>query len=235
MTIYEKILAGLKTKFNGVEDATLQRIASKKSEGVTDESKVDSILEGISFQNVLESYGDFRADGASKTAKKNAIAEYEQTYKLKDGKPIDPPTPPAPPTPPTPPKGETEKALTADDVKKMVAESVGDVLKNGLAEALKPINDRFSQMDEAQKKAQFDARVDEVAKSFDIPAFAYKGKTIDEKADLNVYFGNLKQEMVNAGFKFASAPQVSTQQQQENDAKSIASMINQGTEELNKK
>ena len=50
MNIYEQILAGLKTKFQGVEDATLQRIASKKAEGVTDESKVNSIVEGISFQ-----------------------------------------------------------------------------------------------------------------------------------------------------------------------------------------
>ena len=58
MNIYEQILAGLKTKFQGVEDATLQRIASKKAEGVTDESKVNSIVEGISFQDVLTSYGD---------------------------------------------------------------------------------------------------------------------------------------------------------------------------------
>ena len=32
MNIYEQILAGLKIKFQGVEDATLQRIASKKAE-----------------------------------------------------------------------------------------------------------------------------------------------------------------------------------------------------------
>lgn len=231
MTIYEQILAGLKTKFNGVEEATLQRIASKKSEGVTDESKVNSIVEGISFQNVLDSYGDYRADGASKTAKKNAIAEYEQTYKLKDGKPIEPPTPPLQPKK----VEEPNKALTAEDVKKMMAESLGEMLKSGLSEALAPINQRFTQMDEATRKAQFEAKVDNVAKSFDIPSFAYKGKVIDENTDLSVYFGNLKQEMLNAGFKFASAPQVSAQQQQENDAKEIASLISKGTEELNKK
>ena len=85
MNIYEQILAGLKTKFQGVEDATLQRIASKKAEGVTDESKVNSIVEGISFQDVLTSYGDYRADGAQKTA----VANYEKKHNIKDGKPIE--------------------------------------------------------------------------------------------------------------------------------------------------
>ena len=33
MNINEQNMAGLRTKFQGVEDATLQRIASKKPEG----------------------------------------------------------------------------------------------------------------------------------------------------------------------------------------------------------
>ncbi len=61
MTILEQILAGLQTKFTGVDAAILTRIATKKAEGVTDETKVNSIVEGISFSDVLNSYGDFRA------------------------------------------------------------------------------------------------------------------------------------------------------------------------------
>ena len=105
MNIYEQILAGLRTKFAGVDDATLQRIASKKAEGVTDESKVNSIVEGITFQDVVTNYGDFRANGASATAKKNAIADYEKQYNIKDGKPVEKPKPQPAPTPnpePTP-------------------------------------------------------------------------------------------------------------------------------------
>lgn len=49
MTIIEKILAALQTKFPGVETAILTRIANKKGEGVTDENAVDSIVEGIGF------------------------------------------------------------------------------------------------------------------------------------------------------------------------------------------
>ena len=65
MTILEQILAGLQQKFAGVDTAILTRIATKKAEGVTDETKVNSIVEGISFSDVLNSYGDFRAGDAS--------------------------------------------------------------------------------------------------------------------------------------------------------------------------
>lgn len=64
MTILEQILAGLQQKFTGVDTAILTRIATKKAEGVTDETKVNSIVEGISFSDVLNSYGDFRAGDA---------------------------------------------------------------------------------------------------------------------------------------------------------------------------
>ena len=105
MNIYEQILAGLKTKFQGVEDATLQRIASKKAEGVTDEGKVNSIVEGISFQDVLTSYGDYRADGAQKTA----VSNYEKKHNIKDGKPIEEPKPQDPLPTPTPQSNPTEQ------------------------------------------------------------------------------------------------------------------------------
>ena len=85
MTILEQILAGLQQKFAGVDTAILTRIATKKAEGVTDETKVNSIVEGISFSDVLNSYGDFRAGDASKTA----VSNYEKKHNLKDGKTSD--------------------------------------------------------------------------------------------------------------------------------------------------
>ena len=75
MTILEQILAGLQQKFAGVDTAILTRIATKKAEGVTDETKVNSIVEGISFSDVFNSYGDFRAGNASKTA----VSNYEKS------------------------------------------------------------------------------------------------------------------------------------------------------------
>ena len=79
MTILEQILAGLQQKFVGVDTAILTRIATKKAEGVTDETKVNSIVEGIGFSDVLNSYGDFCAGDASKTA----VSNYEKNITLK--------------------------------------------------------------------------------------------------------------------------------------------------------
>ena len=83
----DKLLALLQTKFQGVDNAILDRIATKKSENVSDEAQLTTIAEGISFQDVLTSYGDYRAGDASQTAVKN----YEKRHNLKEGKPIEQP------------------------------------------------------------------------------------------------------------------------------------------------
>lgn len=211
MNIYEQILAGLKTKFQGVEDATLQRIATKKSEGVTDESKVDSIVEGISFQDVLTSYGDYRADGAQKTA----VSNYEKKHNIKDGKPIEEPKPQDPPTDPKP--------NGPQDLAAQIAAALGT--------ALKPLTDRMDAMDAKTKADARNAQIDEVAKSFGIPEFAYKGKQIADDADLNQYFTDLKQEMQNSGFQFAKSPEEGNHEHK-SEVNSIAEQINKGTQEI---
>lgn len=211
MNIYEQILAGLKTKFQGVEDATLQRMASKKAEGVTDESKVNSIVEGISFQDVLTSYGDYRADGAQKTA----VSNYEKKHNIKDGKPIEEPKPQDPPTDPKPNEPQ--------DLAAQIAAALGT--------ALKPLTDRMDAMDAKTKADARNAQIDEVAKSFGIPEFAYKGKTIADDADLNQYFTDLKQEMQNSGFQFAKSPEEGNHEHR-SEISSIAEQINKGTQEI---
>jgi hypothetical protein len=215
MNIYELILAGLRTKFAGVDDATLQRIASKKAEGVTDESKVNSIVEGITFQDVVTNYGDFRANGASATAKKNAIADYEKQYNIKDGKPIEKPKPQDPPTDPKPNEPQ--------DLAAQIAAALGT--------ALKPLTDRMDAMDAKTKADIRNKQIDEVAKSFGIPEFAYKGKTIADDADLNKYFTDLKQEMQNSGFQFAKSPEEGSHERQ-SEISSIAEQIEKGTKEI---
>ena len=216
MNIYEQILAGLKTKFQGVEDATLQRIASKKAEGVTDESKVNSIVEGISFQDVLTSYGDYRADGAQKTA----VSNYEKKHNIKDGKPIEEPKPQPTPTPnPAPtPKPNEPQGLAAQ-----IAAALGT--------ALKPLTDRMDAMDAKTKADARNAQIEEVAKSFGIPEFAYKGKTIAGDADLNKYFTDLKQEMQNSGFQFAKSPEEGNKEHKD-EMDSVLEGINKRTEAI---
>lgn len=210
MNIYEQILAGLKTKFQGVEDATLQRIASKKAEGVTDESKVNSIVEGISFQDVLTSYGDYRADGAQKTA----VANYEKKHNIKDGKPIEEPKPQDPLPTPTPQTTEQVPAWA-----------------QSLIDSNKTLSEKLAAMDAKTKADERNQQIDEVAKTFGIPEFAYKGKQIADDADLNQYFTDLKQEMQNSGFQFAKSPEEGNHEHK-SEISSIAEQINKGTQEI---
>lgn len=213
MNIYEQILAALKTKFQGVEDATLQRIAGKKSEGVTDESKVNSIVEGISFQDVLNSYGDYRADGAQKTA----ISNYEKKHNIKDGKPVEKTKLQQPQTPaPTPqPKPVEEVPAWAQN----------------LIDSNKTLSEKLAAMDAKTKADIRYQQIDNVAKSFGIPEFAYKGKQIADDADLNQYFTDLKQEMQNSGFQFVKSPEEGNHEHQ-SEISSIAEQIEKGTKEI---
>ena len=213
MNIYEQILAALKTKFQGVEDATLQRIASKKSEGVTDESKVNSIVEGISFQDVLNSYGDYRADGAQKTA----ISNYEKKHNIKDGKPVEETKPQQPQTPAPTPQPKPAEEVPA--------------WEQSLIDSNKTLSEKLAAMDAKTKADIRYQQIDEVAKSFGIPEFAYKGKQIADDADLNQYFTDLKQEMQNSGFQFVKSPEEGNHEHQ-SEISSIAEQIEKGTKEI---
>lgn len=210
MNIYEQILAGLRTKFQGADDATLQRMASKKAEGVTDESKVNSIVEGISFQDVLTSYGDYRADGAQKTA----VANYEKKHNIKDGKPIEEPKPQDPLPTPTPQTTEQVPAWA-----------------KSLIDSNKTLSEKLAEMDAKTKADERNQQIAAVAKSFGIPEYVYKGKQIADDVDLNQYFTDVKQEMQNGGFQFAKSPEEGNHEHK-SEISSIAEQINKGTQEI---
>ena len=80
--IRDEIFALLKTKFDGVDDATIGRVADKLAKTATDAS---AAVDGCTFAQVLEMYGDSRATEASLSAVRN----YERKHGLKDGKPIE--------------------------------------------------------------------------------------------------------------------------------------------------
>lgn len=210
MNIYEQILAALRTKFAGVDDATLQRMASKKAEGVTDESKVNSIVEGITFQDVVTNYGDFRADGAQKTA----VANYEKKHNIKDGKPIEEPKPQDPLPTPTPQTTEQVPAWA-----------------QSLIDSNKTLSEKLAAMDAKTKADERNQQIAAVAKSFGIPEYVYKGKQIDDNVDLNQYFTDVKQEMQNGGFQFAKSPEEGNNEHK-SEISSIAEQINKGTQEI---
>lgn len=78
----QKIFDALKTKFVGVSDEVLDRIATKGAKTITTDDEVATFVDGVTIQNVIESYADFRVNGA--------ISTYEKKHNIKDGKPIEP-------------------------------------------------------------------------------------------------------------------------------------------------
>lgn len=205
MTIIEQILAALQQKFSGVDTAILSRIANKKGEGVTDESKVNSIVEGIGFQDVLNSYGDFRADGAASTAVKN----YERKHNLKDGKAVDEST------------STTENE--SQDIAKLIAEAV--------SAAVSPLSDKLTQFEAAKAKETRGEQILAKAKEYGIPDTIAKRYAIPDDADLDSYFKDAKQELANAGFNGIPSPESSDAKIEKENA-SIAKMINEETKSI---
>ena len=202
----EKILAALKTKFSGVDEAILSRIADKKATGVTDESQVNSIVEGISFQDVLQNYGDFRAGQAQTTS----IANYEKKHGLKDGKPIENPKP-------------DPKPDEKPDIAKLIAD--------GIAAGIKPFSDKLAAFEAKEAQAQRMAQISDVAKKYGIPDFMLKDRSIPEETDLDTYFKDVKQEMTNAGFQFNKTPETA-EQRLEKETSEFAKMIENDTKQI---
>lgn len=208
MNIQELILAGLQQKFTGVDTAILTRIATKKAEGVTDETKINSIVEGISFSDVLNSYGDFRAGDASKTA----VTNYEKKHNLKDGKPVETTT--------TTTTIKTEE--NKDDVPAW-AQALIDSNKSLLTEVSTLKQEKL----QATRQEQILAK----AKEYGIPENYAKRCAIKDDEDLDAYFKDLKQEFANDGFKGVTPPE-SAETKIEKEAESIAKMIDEGTKAI---
>ncbi|MCS2371745.1 hypothetical protein NXV03_18090 [Phocaeicola vulgatus] len=209
MTILEQILAGLQQKFTGVDTAILTRIATKKAEGVTDDTKVNSIVEGISFSDVLNSYGDFRAGDASKTA----VTNYEKKHNLKEGKPIE---------------------ITTTTTQQQTTEQQPDmatIIANAVSTAVKPLSDKLAQFETEKLQATRQEQIMAKAKEYGIPENYAKRCAIKDDEDLDTYFKDLKQEFANDGFKGVTPPE-SAEQKMEKESESLAKMIDDGTKTI---
>ena len=209
MTILEQILAGLQQKFAGVDTAILTRIATKKAEGVTDETKVNSIIEGISFSDVLNSYGDFRAGDASRTS----VLNYEKRHNLKDGKPVETTT--------------TTTTTKAEDK----PDDMATIIANAVSAAVKPLSDKLAQFETEKSQATRQEQIMAKAKEYGIPENYAKRCAIKDDEDLDAYFKDLKQEFANDGFKGVTPPE-SAEAKIEKESESIAKMIDEGTKTI---
>lgn len=181
----QKLFEALKTKFLGVDAQVLDRIATKRAEGITDENQITSIIDGISFQDVLQSYGDFRAGDASTTSIKN----YEKKYNLRESKTIDTQS-----TEPTP----TPTPTNSDDMATLIA--------NAVSAAVKPLSDKLVRFEKKTAAEQRASVIGTKAKEYGIPETLIKRMNVPEVADLDEYFKDAKQDLVNLGFKSAGSP-----------------------------
>lgn len=206
----EKILALLKTKFPGVDEATLSRIAEKKATGATDESQLQTIADGVSFTDVLNSYGDFRANSAVTSA----VSNYEKKHGLKDGKPIENPNPNPNPSP----KPEDKK----DDV---------PAWAQALIDSNKSLSSELSALKQEKLQATRQDQVLAKAKEYGIPEILAKRYSIPDDADLDTYFKDVKQELANVGFQGVTPPE-SAEAKIEKESESIANMISEGTKTI---
>ena len=201
----EKILALLKTKFPGVDEATLIRIAEKKATGVTDESQLQTIADGVSFQDVLNSYGDFRANGAVSSA----VTNYEKKHNLKDGKLIENPNPN--------PNPEEKK----EDV---------PAWAQALIDSNKNLSTELSALKQEKLQATRQEQILSKAKEYGIPETLVPMLKVTDDADLDVFMKDAKQTFVNAGFAEVKSPEIGGDDKTESEA--IAGMISEGTKTI---
>ena len=82
-------LDALKTRFEGISESVLDRMAKKIAKTATTAEEVKSAVEEVTIQQIIDAEGDRRATDAQKTA----VANYERKHGLKDGKTIEPSDP----------------------------------------------------------------------------------------------------------------------------------------------
>ena len=214
----EKLLALLKTKFPGVDDAILDRIATKRAENITDESQLPAIVEGINFQDVLQSYGDYRAGDASQTAVRN----YEKRHNLKDGKPIEPPAPE--PKQQDKPDPAQKFDFDPEKFKSDLLKEFGNIVNN--------------QKRKEELSATLRAKLNEAK----IPVSYYEGRIegrdFKDEDEITAYvektvkdYGEFKQELANEGFQQVQPPQTAEAQQKTEEENLIAEIEN-GTKQI---
>lgn len=180
----EKLLALLVAKFSGVSKATLERIAEKKAGSVTDEAQLQSIADGIDYGLIVQS----EVDSKIKESNKKAIQNYEETHKLKDGKPVE-----TDPNHPSPPGG-------GDDLKTLIA--------NAIKDAVTPLQQKLEGYERKETQAALFSKVKTKLSEKKIPEsfWAKRGINIEKEEQLDEIVSEIetdytafKQEMVNQG------------------------------------
>ena len=182
----EKLLALLKTKFVGVDSAILDRIATNKAEAMTDEAQLPAIVEGIGFQDVLQSYGDYRAGDATQTAVRN----YEKKHNLKDGKSVIP----------APGGGEQQlEPGNKNNSQTFDPEAFEERIKSFIQNTMKPYTEKIEGFEAAQTQAQRAATIREKAHALGLDDDTLSIIKIDDNDDVDQVLSKAAKMFVKSG------------------------------------
>ena len=161
----EEIIAALQAKFGGIPSDTISGIAEKLAK-TADPSATDAntLIEGITFADIVKSYGDSRAQSAAQTAVRN----YERKFQLKDGAPITPNTPPQTPADTTPHNNQNPNIISSQQPQQPAAQQqpqqdIAALIAQAVAQAVSPLQDQLNQYKGQQlqtaRKSRYEAAI----------------------------------------------------------------------------
>ena len=161
----EEIIAALQAKFGGIPSDTISGIAEKLAK-TADPSATDAntLIEGITFADIVKSYGDSRAQSAAQTAVRN----YERKFQLKDGAPITPNTPPQTPADTTPHNNPNPNIMSSQQPQQPAAQQqpqqdIAALIAQAVAQAVSPLQDQLNQYKGQQlqtaRKSRYEAAI----------------------------------------------------------------------------
>lgn len=161
----EEIIAALQAKFGGIPSDTISGIAEKLAK-TADPSATDAntLIEGITFADIVKSYGDSRAQSAAQTAVRN----YERKFQLKDGAPITPNTPPQTSADTTPHNNQNPNITSSQQPQQPAAQQqpqqdIAALIAQAVAQAVSPLQDQLNQYKGQQlqtaRKSRYEAAI----------------------------------------------------------------------------
>jgi len=183
----DKIFNALKVKFEGLEDSILLRIAGKKAEGVTDEAKITTIVDGITLQDVVKSYGDYRANEANISS----IRNYEEKHGLKDGKPVE--------------SGGNGNETGKEGKKTYTADELDNYFNLKLEEKWKPYQQKIEAFEAEKAKSDRQNLIASKAKELGLTDSDMEFVTVPEDKDPGEFLTSYKQSLINRGLKPADS------------------------------
>lgn len=161
----EEIIAALQAKFGDIPSDTISGIAEKLAK-TADPSATDAntLIEGITFADIVKSYGDSRAQSAAQTAVRN----YERKFQLKDGAPITPNTPPQTPADTTHHNNPNPNTIPSQQPQQPAAQQqpqqdIAALIAQAVAQAVSPLQDQLNQYKGQQlqtaRKSRYEAAI----------------------------------------------------------------------------